>query len=109
VGAVEATGDDIMWRMRAVCWTPKATEADSDYVILIGFPLQQCLHERASLLCYTYIACPVSTTSGTVIYWNLPACPVSTTSGTLIYWNLPALLSSLRGPCWGKDGSSLTL
>jgi len=62
VGDVEATDDDIMWRMRAACWTPKATEADSEYVILIAFPRQQCLHESASLLCYTYIACPVSIT-----------------------------------------------
>ena len=26
-------------------------------VIIIAFPLQQWLHERASILCYTYIAC----------------------------------------------------
>jgi len=34
---------------------PKATNAHSEYVILIAFPLQQWLHER-----YTYIACLVS-------------------------------------------------
>jgi len=28
---------------------------DSGYVILNAFPLQQRLHERASMLCYTYI------------------------------------------------------
>jgi len=27
----------------------------SEYVILIAFPLQQRLKERASMLCYTYI------------------------------------------------------
>jgi hypothetical protein len=34
----------------------------SDYVILIAFPRQQCLCERASMLRYMYIAClvPVS-------------------------------------------------
>jgi len=32
----------------------------SGCVILIGFPLQQLLHERASLLHYAYIACPVN-------------------------------------------------
>jgi hypothetical protein len=31
----------------------------TEYVILIAFPLQQWLHDRASLLRYTYIACLV--------------------------------------------------
>ena len=31
----------------------------AEYVILIAFPLQQWLHERASLLRYTYFACLV--------------------------------------------------
>jgi hypothetical protein len=34
-----------IWRMCTACW------------ILIAFPPQQWLHERASVLCYTYIAC----------------------------------------------------
>jgi hypothetical protein len=45
-----------IWRMRSACWTPKATNTQSEYVILIDFPLQQWLHECASLLGYTYIA-----------------------------------------------------
>jgi hypothetical protein len=46
--------------MRIACWIPKATNTHSQYVILIGFPLQQWLHERPSMLCYTHIAaCPV--------------------------------------------------
>jgi hypothetical protein len=28
-------------------------------VIIIAFPHQKWLHERASVLCYKYIACPV--------------------------------------------------
>ena len=43
--------------MRIACWIPKATHTHSDYVILIAFPLQQKLDERASLLHYTYIGC----------------------------------------------------
>jgi hypothetical protein len=35
----------------------KATNTHSEYVIRIAFPLQQWLHERASMLRYTYIAC----------------------------------------------------
>ena len=44
-------------RMRIACWINKATNTPSQYVILIAFPLQQCLKERASLLRYTYIVC----------------------------------------------------
>jgi len=46
-----------MWGMRIACWIPKATNTHTGYVILIVFPLQQWLHERASMLRYTYIAC----------------------------------------------------
>jgi len=42
-------------RMRSACWIPKATNTDLEYVILTAFPLQQWLHERASMLHYTYI------------------------------------------------------
>jgi hypothetical protein len=48
-----------MWRMRIACWITKATNTHSEYVIVIAFPLQQWLHERASMLRYTYIACLV--------------------------------------------------
>jgi hypothetical protein len=44
-------------RMRITCWVPKAKNTHSQYVILIAFPLQQWLKERAAMLCYTYIAC----------------------------------------------------
>jgi hypothetical protein len=39
-------------RMCIACWIPKATNTNSEYVIFIAFPLQQCLHERASILLY---------------------------------------------------------
>jgi hypothetical protein len=35
--------------MRIARLTPKATNPHSEYVILIAFPLQQWLHERAYL------------------------------------------------------------
>jgi hypothetical protein len=35
------------WRMRTACWIPKATNTQSEYVILIAFLLQQWLHEHA--------------------------------------------------------------
>jgi hypothetical protein len=46
-----------IWRMRIACWVPKATNTHSEYVIIIAFPPQQWLHERSTLLRYTYISC----------------------------------------------------
>ena len=48
-----------IWRMRFACWITKATDTHTEYAIVIAFPLQQWLHERASMLRYTYIACRV--------------------------------------------------
>ena len=54
--AGQDTADSIIRRMRFECWTPKATDTHthththSEYVILIAFPRQQELRERASLL-----------------------------------------------------------
>ena len=39
-------------RMRIACWIAKARNTHSEYVILIAFPLQRRLHERASMLRY---------------------------------------------------------
>jgi hypothetical protein len=50
---------DNIRHMRVACWVPKATNTHSEYVVLIAFPLQQWLHESASLLRYTYIVCIV--------------------------------------------------
>ena len=50
-----------IWRIRIACRIPKAINTHSQYVILIAFPLQQWLQERASLLRYTYIVCLVIT------------------------------------------------
>jgi hypothetical protein len=46
-----------IWRMRIACWMPNATNTLSEYVTIIAFPQQQWLHERASVLRYTCIAC----------------------------------------------------
>jgi hypothetical protein len=47
------------WGMLMSRWLPTATNTHSDYVILMSFLLQQWLHERTSLLRFTYIACLV--------------------------------------------------
>jgi len=46
-----------MWRMRIACWLPNATNTHSEHVIPIAFPLQQRVHERASMSSYMYITC----------------------------------------------------
>jgi hypothetical protein len=50
--------------MRIACWTPKATNVHSMYVILIAFPLQQWFHERPHCCLYRYTACLASFRSG---------------------------------------------
>jgi hypothetical protein len=49
-----------IWRKRTACWIPKATDTQSQHVIPTAFPLQQWLHDRSSILRYTYIACTMS-------------------------------------------------
>ena len=44
-------------RIRVPYWINKTTHIHLEYVILIFSPQQQWLHERASLLHYTYIVC----------------------------------------------------
>ena len=49
-----------IWRMRIACWITKSTNTHLEYIIiLIPFPQQQWLPERASTLRYTYIGCLV--------------------------------------------------
>jgi hypothetical protein len=56
-----------IWLMRIACWIPKATNTHLGCVILITFPLEQWLHEGASMLRYTYIGSLVKNISTTHI------------------------------------------
>jgi hypothetical protein len=47
------------WFTRFAFWIYKAANTHSEYVIIIAFPLQQLLHERALMLLYSYTACLV--------------------------------------------------
>jgi len=59
-GAGQATGGNMerdmpqvaIWSVRFACWMTKATDTHSQCVIIIAFPLQQLLRERASMLRY---------------------------------------------------------
>jgi hypothetical protein len=48
--ARHASDDNILRRMRFACWITKATDAHSEYVILIAFLQQEWLRERAPML-----------------------------------------------------------
>jgi hypothetical protein len=52
-----------VWRMRISRWIPKATNKQSQYLMLPAFPLQQWLHETSVILRCTYIACVVISVS----------------------------------------------
>jgi len=45
-----------IWGLHIACWIPAATNTLSGYVTCIAFPLQQWLHERASMLRCMYTA-----------------------------------------------------
>jgi len=49
-----------IWRMLTAWWVARTADTHSEYVIPIAFLQQKWLHERASMLRYTYIACLVS-------------------------------------------------
>ena len=48
--ARQATDDNIIRCMRFACWKSKATDAHSEYAIVIAFPRQQWLRQRSSML-----------------------------------------------------------
>jgi len=47
-------------RMRITCWILKAADTQTEYLIFIVFLRQKWLRERASILCYMYIAYSVA-------------------------------------------------
>jgi len=55
----QPTNDNIIPLMRCACWIPQATDTHSEYVLLLAFPIQQWLHECASVLRHNYVACLV--------------------------------------------------
>jgi hypothetical protein len=71
-----------IWRMRVACLIPKATDTHSEYVTFSAFPLQQWLHERASVLCYTYTACLVVVN---LKYFLCNFCSIANSVGKMIF------------------------
>ena len=46
-----------IWLTHIACWITKATDTQSEYVLIIVFPLQQWFRKRASILRYAHTAC----------------------------------------------------
>ena len=42
--------DNMLRRMRIACWITRATDTNSEYVVLIAFPQQKWLSERGLML-----------------------------------------------------------
>jgi hypothetical protein len=51
---LESDRPQMIWRMRIACYVPKTTNTDSEHVTLIPFPLQQWLHDRASMFFFFF-------------------------------------------------------
>ena len=73
-------------------WITKVTGTHSEYVTLISFTLQQWLHERASILRYTYIACLVKNIRIYYLQRGLFLFFV------ILTWRLAELATMLRSP-----------
>jgi len=61
-----------IWRMRTVCWISKSIHTHTEYVIITAFLLQQWLHDRASVVRYTYIACIVEVLGNYRTIFSIP-------------------------------------
>jgi hypothetical protein len=70
----QATDDNTVRRMRFACWITKATHKHthtrSEYVILIAFPRQRWLRERASVVRCIYVGCfSLTSLLSALSYW----------------------------------------
>jgi len=54
--AGQDTDDNVIRRTSIACWITRVTVTHSEYVTLTAFPQQRWLHERASIVRYTYSA-----------------------------------------------------
>jgi hypothetical protein len=52
----QPTEANAMRRIRFACWIVKTTDSHAEHIVLISFPLQNWLHERASIL-RLYVTC----------------------------------------------------
>ena len=49
VGTRQKKDENIKWHMRFLCWIPKATDAHTEYAIIVSIPQQQCWRQHSSV------------------------------------------------------------
>ena len=69
-GRARHATDDIIRRMRCVCWLTKATDTHSEYVILVAFPRQQWLRYMYSAFLVTVISFIIDSLLDCLIVWD---------------------------------------
>jgi hypothetical protein len=79
--ARQATDDNTIRRMRFACWMIKATDTHPEYAILIAFPQQQWIRERALVLrlyiyCLSCLLLTATCRSGTIQIERIFAFPL---------------------------------
>jgi hypothetical protein len=75
--ARQTTDDSVVLCMRTECCVTKATDKQSEYVVLTAFPRQQSLRVHRLTVC-TYFACLVCTLKPSVQWVNLTVFPHNT-------------------------------
>jgi hypothetical protein len=88
----------IIRSMRFACWVTKATDTHSEYIIIIAFPRQQCLRERASMLClYVHcLSCYFPRVQSMALHWIIGVTP--TAIGICTYCALIIVLVTMQPP-----------
>jgi len=113
-------------RMRIACWMHKATNTQSEYVILIAFHCNRWFRGRTSVLRYTYFACLVHSFARHAVIWIAhywPACYCMQlhkahsnfqwknlkipSSGCNFHWQLHHWSTLIRHSSWGTFDRSL--
>jgi hypothetical protein len=89
------------------CWVTNATDThpDTEYVIIITFPLQKWLRDCASLLRYTYIVCLVRFEWSDVSWWKGLRSRNTDETGyrSFVHWlNLATQILKLQVSQWSE-------
>jgi hypothetical protein len=98
-----------IWRMRIACWVTMATDTHthSEYVTVTAFTLQQWLHERTSLLRYTYIICivklPEDTQASDGWLIDLCVCVIRVRKFVPVVLSQPEIFSTKRVLLWAHQ------
>jgi hypothetical protein len=119
--ATKGIDEKIIWSTRFTCWINKTIDIHSEYIILIAFPRQCCLHKSISMVPhYMYTACLVRNCTGfTVLRMLLYACsywhvschqPLRHTQTPFMSWHKTYVCFRqwFFSPTWTKNSTTAT-